>query len=41
MTVSTLIKPAAAFLANSITRNVADTRAPQNHWAWTGWMPED
>ncbi|MGH3653750.1 hypothetical protein [Glutamicibacter sp.] len=41
MNASTLTQPATEVQTGTTTRRVAVTREPRNHWAWTGWMPED
>ncbi|MFC9935198.1 hypothetical protein [Glutamicibacter sp. NPDC127525] len=41
MNTSTLDDPAGKFQPQSIAHRAADTSEPQNHWAWTGWMPEE
>ncbi|MGP9780915.1 hypothetical protein ACT3UQ_00405 [Glutamicibacter sp. AOP12-B1-11] len=41
MTASTLLNPAVEFQSGTVAWPATGTREPQNHWAWTGWMPEN
>jgi len=41
MNVSTLINPAVKQQPEPIMRPAGETCDPQNHWAWSGWVPEE